>query len=189
MSQRHDLQVVRMFAVDDEVREVAQGKSSDLAVNSDAWNFFSGRRVFRDHLHRMLNVLPETLGQMLALSAVPVKFRRNLELGELIRTNGRHRPNISLSIRRRTSSHSLVVANPASTAAQRRSISAAHAASTSPSEVARKLFNNRAAISARSCSGRSSALASNSSASLIRVYSSAAERENFHERRNLPLLK
>ena len=125
----------------------------------------------------MLNVLPETLGQLRALGTVPVKLRSNLELGELIRTNGRHRPNISLSIRCRTTSQSLVMANPASTAAQRRSISAAQAPSTSPSEVERKLLNNWAAISARSCSGRSSALASNSSASLTGDYSSATGRD------------
>lgn len=122
-----------------------------------------------------------------ALTLVPPQFAVDFRLREFVRPYRLcHLPKISRSIRRRKSSQSEVTASPASTTAHRRSISVNQASLTSSLRSASRLSRSRLANSARSCSGRRSALLSSSSDSLITAILAAPGRGgdegrvNFH---------
>jgi hypothetical protein len=83
-------------------------------------------------------------------------------------------PKISFSIRRRTSSQSEPAVRPESRSAHRRSISAAHAASTASSFASSRLSKSRVAMRARSPSGSKSTSLINWSIVLARPASLAA---------------
>jgi hypothetical protein len=84
-------------------------------------------RVLRDQVKNLLDLGPKRVAEPCALSFVANDRVTKLGFGFGIETNYHHRPKISLSIRRRTSAQSEVTASPESSAAHRRSISAAQA--------------------------------------------------------------
>ena len=154
MGQSDNLNVGVMLPIDNEERKVSKWKASHRAPNAWSHNPSADARVFTHYSKDGLNVVPKTIRKLRLSRTVAAKLIKDLFLGELIKPDGlTHRPKISRSTRRRTSFQSVVTAVPASTAAQRLSISATHASSMSPSEGSAKLSRSLAAMSARSCSG------------------------------------
>jgi hypothetical protein len=117
---------------------------------SDARNDSTDRWMRRDQADRVLDFIQELLPKAGAPAFIPSNFGPDLRLGVGVRPNRLpQRPRISTSIWRRTSSQSAPTVRPLSRSAHRRSISAAHAASTSSSRVLSRLSRSRAATSAR----------------------------------------
>ena len=172
----NDLDVLGSFAIHQVERKPSQKDATRRRFSSYLRYGVPDLRVRSDQRDKSLNLVPQFLSQSRASVFVPPNFGTDFRISGRIRPNGfGQRPKISRSIRRRTSSQSRVVVRPASRSAQRFSISAAHAASTSSSFSRSKLSSRRAATSARSLSGRSSA--SRSNCSTVRAI---AQKSNTH---------
>ena len=120
--------MIGMLAVDDEEREVSQWKPSDRATHAGKPDDSANLRIVRDQLRNGLNVRPKPVAEAHTLAFIPTDLVKDLLLSKLVRTNRLcHLPKISRSTRSRNSLQPDVPASPASTAAQRRSISSNHA--------------------------------------------------------------
>src|SRR5258706_10294636 len=143
--------MVRMLAIDQDEREMAQRKSSYCSLAPNPHNF-TDLWVRENQFAGSLEVAPKTVAQARTLALIPSELMNHFSLGEKVGPNRLcHLPKTSRSTRRRKSSQSEVTNSPASTAAQRRSISSIQAPSTSASCCSSRLSSNRAARSARSC--------------------------------------
>ena len=132
MGQRHNLKIILIFAVYQAKREMAKRNLSNTSPRCNTVHRFTDRRVRGDQVDRGLYLRPKPIAESRALGLVPSNVVTKFFFGFSVRANRpRHRPKISRSMRARTSFQSLVWSSPESTAAQRRSISAAQAASTS----------------------------------------------------------
>jgi hypothetical protein len=130
-------------------------------VSRDAWNQGAGLRHLDDLINCGIDRIEELDAQVLPSLFIPPTSKAVLGVSFVLKTNERiHLRRSSASARRRTSSHGTPVVSPAITRRARRSISAAHAASTSAgSSVAAssRLARSWAATSARSSKGNASA--------------------------------
>ena len=129
--QRHYTDVVVVISIDDEQREAPQRNSSGGSPHAGSGHDFPYQGVFRDELERPLNLIPKPHSQVDRARGVVPDVSEDLLVGERVRPNRfTHRPNISRSMRCRSTFQSEVTTSPLSTAAQRRSNSRAQASST-----------------------------------------------------------
>lgn len=172
MRQRDDLEMVGMLPVHEKKREVAKRNAANCASGANATDHLADRGMGGDQIDRRFDLGPQPVAKAGALTLVPADVLSELLFRLGIGTDsGTHRPKMSRSIRARTSDQSEVARVPASTAAQRRSISAAHASSMSVCTSGSRLSRSRAAMSARSDSGRLSTCSRSAVVSLMMVNS------------------
>jgi hypothetical protein len=161
MGEGDDLYFSFRFPVYDSVGKTTQRQASHASFGRHARDGRAETRMALDQLQGTFNFNEEFSAESGLFLFVPRNNRAEFISSRVLDADGlAHLRRISALIWRRTSAQSVVPVVPASNAAHRRSISAAHAASTSaasPSRAASKLSINRAAISARSCSERPSA--------------------------------
>lgn len=153
--------VGRRFEVDHVVRKPRHGTTADCQIRWHSRN--QGARSWhgQDLIDGGVNSVEELDAQVLPPLLVPAAGKAVFRIGLVLESNAWiHRRRSSASARRRTSSHGIPVVSPASTRRARRSISAAHAASTSAGCSAcasSRLAKSWAATSARSFKGNASA--------------------------------
>ncbi len=136
---RDDLKIGSSFAIDDEIREAADGNAADDVAESNSGDSSTDFGMLFNQAQDVLDFRPELVPQTSAFTLVANDRVPQFGFGFGIETDVLHLPKISLSILRRTSAQSDVTASPESRAAHRRSISAAQAASTSTSASVSRL--------------------------------------------------
>ena len=161
----HDHDFGSSEMVNDLVRE---GPHQHPPGRSTGANRRADLRAFCNQRHRGGDSVEELGSKSASTLLVPVNrfgelFRGGLDTAELTR----HRPRISLSMRRFTSSQGSSRAVPDSIAATRRWISVAHAASASGSAGPSRLASISAASSARASTSSRRASARTASAALV----------------------
>ena len=165
MSDRHNDDVGRSEMVDDLVRESTDQNSARRSTTADD---HANLRLSCDQRHRAGDCIVELCAKPATPFLVPPNRRLELGRGELKALDpALHRPRISFSIRRFTSSQGSRSAVPDSMAETLRSISAAHAASASGSAGPSRLARISAASSARASTSSRRASARTASAGFV----------------------
>jgi len=165
MSNCHNDDLGRLESVHDLVRKPSYQRAARLAVGRDRHSDF---RVRFNKCEECADLVEELTAEARAPGFVPADRLAEFVGGWLTRADRpRHRPRISRSIRRFTSPQGSNLTVPASIAATRRSISAAHAASAAGSAGPSRLAKSSAATSARASRSRRKASARTASAAFV----------------------
>jgi hypothetical protein len=158
---RQDSDVRCHLQVDDVIRKPRDGSAANCQVSWQSANQGTGARQCHDLLNRGIDGIEELDAQVAAPSLVPAAGQAVFGVCLVVETNARvHRSRSSASARRRTSSQGTPPDSSARARRARRSISAAHAASTSAgcsAAASSRLANSSAAMSARSSRGSAKA--------------------------------
>jgi len=160
VSEGDDLDLRLSLPVNDGVRKPTQWQAPRTAFARYLRDVPAKTRMALDQFQRALNLGKEFCAKSGAFLFVPSDGRAEFVSGRFLNAEALpHLRRISASIWRRTSFQAVVPVVPASSAAHRRSISAAHASWTPAASLSRasRLSISRVAISARSCSERPSA--------------------------------
>ncbi len=156
MCNRNHMKVVTPLSIHHKVREVTKQNTPGTISSPYARNHTANPWMPQDQLKQASRFGKELRAQSLLQHLIPRHNPPQFLLSRRINTEVFHFASNSFSMRWRTSCHSERVVAPASTAAQRRSISVAQASSTSGSTSRSRLSNKRAASSARWSWGRES---------------------------------
>lgn len=156
-----DSDLWRGFEVEDVIGEALHCKPAHRQFCWKAWHPFPSSRQIGDLADCGIDGVEELQAKADPAVLVPTAGIAVLSIGLVFESNeGVHRLRNSASARRRTSSQAIPGDSPAITRRARRSISAAHAASTSATSSvpeSSKLANSSAATSARSSTGSDNA--------------------------------
>jgi hypothetical protein len=171
MSEGNNLDFGLHFTIYNGVRKTTKWQASRTAFGRHARDQRAETRMVLNQLQGVLNLSEKLPAESGLFLFVPRNNRSEFASSRVLDPDGlAHLRRISALIWRRSSSQLAVPVVPASRAAHRRSISAAHAASTSAASLsgpASKLSIKRAAISARSCSESDSASSNTLSAMAV----------------------
>ena len=160
--------VGRHLEIDDVIRKASYGAASNWQVCRQTSDRRAGMWHPPDLINGRVNGVQELDAQVLSPTLVPSAREAVLGVRLVVKANARiHRRRSSASARRRTSSHGTPADSSARARRARRSISVAHAASTSAGRSAAassRLAKSSAATSARSFRGNDKASRSKSCA-------------------------
>ena len=156
MSNCNHMNVFTTLPIHHKVREIPKQNTPGAIGSSHVRNYATNPWISQNKLKYVSDVCKELRPQTLLLHFIPCHNRPQFLLSRWINTEAFHFASSSFSRRRRTSCQSERVISPASTAAQRRSISAAQASSASGSISRSRLCSKRMASSARWFSGSES---------------------------------
>ena len=161
MGDGEDADVICSFEIDDVIGEPHHAHSSDLQVGGHTRHRRAGAREIKNLADGRIHGVEELEAEVYSTTFVPTTGGAILNVRFVFKANAWiHRFGSSASARRRTSSQGTPTDSPAITRRARRSISAAHAASTSARfsvSAASRLASNSAATSARSAIGNARA--------------------------------